>query len=153
MARVFARSGLSCVEGCSRLVRSSASPSAQCWWGPIWRPIFRSCSTGRSCAVGSSPPGAEFIYHIGRSGFWFGMMPVLTGEPMHLAITAHTNVVAMVIGAFDVVRIAAERPEHYARFAGLPFLRLRRALEIIDHSEISRSARADRGAALPHAPA
>ena len=37
------------------------------------------------------------------------MMPVLTGEPMDLTVTAHTDVVAMVIGASDVVGIATER--------------------------------------------
>jgi len=80
------------------------------------------------------------------------MMPVLTGEPMDLTITAYTDLVAMVISASDVIRIAAERPEHYASFSSLPFSRLRRALEIVDHSGLRDPLARVAAQALPRAP-
>ncbi|MGD9508083.1 MAG: Crp/Fnr family transcriptional regulator [Geminicoccaceae bacterium] len=79
-----------------------------------------------------TPTGQEFVYHVGRPGFWFGMALILQQELTEGIITAHTEVTAMVIPGGRVAALAARYPASYPSLARLPLGRLRGLVRLLE---------------------
>jgi CRP-like cAMP-binding protein len=80
--------------------------------------------------VGGS--GSELVYHVGGPGLWFGVLGVLTGLPLGLAITAVSDVTLLYVRRKDVQAIIEREPRHVLRLVRLP---LSRAVDLLDLAE------------------
>ena len=81
--------------------------------------------------VGAS--GTEVIYHVGGPGLWFGVLGVLTGLPLGLAITAMTELSLLFVRRKDVLQIIDDEPRHVLRLVRLPLERGIDLLDLVEH--------------------
>jgi CRP-like cAMP-binding protein len=81
--------------------------------------------------VGGS--GSEILFHVGGPGLWFGVLGVLTGLPLGLAITAVTDVTMLFVRRKDVMAIIEREPRHVLRLVRLPLERGVELLELTEH--------------------
>ena len=81
--------------------------------------------------VGGS--GTEVVYHVGGSGMWFGVMGVLTGLPLGLAVTAVSDLTLVYVPRKDVLAIIDREPRHVLRLVRLPLERTADLLDLVEH--------------------
>lgn len=81
--------------------------------------------------VGGS--GSEILFHVGGPGLWFGVLGVLTGLPLGLAITAVTDVTLLFVRRKDVTAIIEREPRYVLRLVRLPLERGVELLELAEH--------------------
>jgi CRP-like cAMP-binding protein len=81
--------------------------------------------------VGGS--GTELLFHVGGPGLWFGVLGVLTGLPLGLAITAALDVTLLYVRRKDVMDILEREPRHVLRLVRLPLARGVDLLELAEH--------------------
>ena len=81
--------------------------------------------------VGGS--GTEVIYHVGGPAMWFGVLGVLTGLPLGLAVTAVSDLTLLYVRRQDVQAIIDDEPRHVLRLVRLPLTRGLDFLDLIEH--------------------
>ena len=81
--------------------------------------------------VGGS--GTEVVYHVGGPGLWFGVLGVLTGLPLGLAVTAVTDLTLLYVPRKDVLAIIDREPRHVLRLVRLPLERSIDLLDLVEH--------------------
>lgn len=81
--------------------------------------------------VGGS--GTEVVYHVGGPGMWFGVLGVLTGLPLGLAVTAATDTTLLYVRRRDIQAIIDDEPRHVLRLVRLPLTRGLDLLDLVEH--------------------
>ena len=82
--------------------------------------------------VGAS--GTEVIYHVGGPGLWFGVLGVLTGLPLGLAVTAVSDAQrCSLCAARTSCQIIDDEPRHVLRLVRLPLERGIDLLDLVEH--------------------
>ncbi len=77
--------------------------------------------------------GVELLFHVGGPGLWFGILGVLTGLPLGLAITAVTDTTLLYVRRKHVLDIIEREPRYVLKLVRLPLTRGVDLLELAEH--------------------